>query len=213
MLARLWFFVSLATQEVFAQEKQAEPKEEVITLEPITVTATPHRGRRAAHRPTGGGATRRKAAAKASSYHRRDARPRARDQCQRLRPRGEPIHHPGLRGLAGAAAGGRYRIHGRLEFKPRPCGQYRSFTGGADQDPQRAATLLYGSGAVGGVVNTVTGRIPTRVPDAPTVDGFFRYDSATNERTGGGKVEAGLGDLAFHLDGLKLRTSDYAISA
>ncbi|MGH8605960.1 MAG: TonB-dependent receptor plug domain-containing protein, partial [Gammaproteobacteria bacterium] len=73
------------------------------------------------------------------------------------------------------------------------------------------ATLLYGSGAVGGIVNIVTDRIPTRVPDAPGVDGYFRFDSATNERTGGGKVEAGLGNLAFHLDGLKRRTSDYEI--
>ncbi|MGH6634766.1 MAG: TonB-dependent receptor [Gammaproteobacteria bacterium] len=73
------------------------------------------------------------------------------------------------------------------------------------------ATLLYGSGAVGGIVNIVTDRIPTRVPDAPSADGYFRYDSATNERTEGGKVEAGLGNLALHSDGLKRRTSDYAI--
>ncbi|MGH9894192.1 MAG: TonB-dependent receptor domain-containing protein, partial [bacterium] len=38
-----------------------------------------------------------------------------------------------------------------------------------------------------------------------------RYDSATNERTGGGKAEAGLGNFSLHLDGLKRRMSDYAI--
>ncbi|MGH8612805.1 MAG: hypothetical protein ACREYF_12465 [Gammaproteobacteria bacterium] len=42
MVRGLWIFSSLATllsaQEIFAQEKQAE---EVIILQPITVTATP----------------------------------------------------------------------------------------------------------------------------------------------------------------------------
>jgi len=46
------------------------------------------------------------------------------------------------------------------------------------------ATLLYGSGAIGGIVNVVTDRIPTEVPDKPSLDAEFRYDAATNERTG-----------------------------
>ncbi len=73
------------------------------------------------------------------------------------------------------------------------------------------ATLLYGSGAIGGIVNIVTDRIPMEVPDKPSLEPEFRYDSATNERTGGGTVEAGYGNLALHFDGLKRRTSDYDI--
>ncbi|MGH9890712.1 MAG: TonB-dependent receptor plug domain-containing protein [bacterium] len=73
------------------------------------------------------------------------------------------------------------------------------------------STLLYGSGAIGGIVNIVTDRIPTKVPDEPSLEAEFRYDSATNERTGGGTVEAGYGNLALHFDGLKRRTSDYDI--
>ncbi|MGH8659715.1 MAG: TonB-dependent receptor [Gammaproteobacteria bacterium] len=74
------------------------------------------------------------------------------------------------------------------------------------------ATLLYGSGAIGGIVNIVTDRIPTEVPDAPHAEAEFRYDAATNERAGGGKLDAGIGgNLALHFDGLKRRTSDYDI--
>lgn len=47
------------------------------------------------------------------------------------------------------------------------------------------STLLYGSGAIGGIVNIVTNRIPTEVPEQPSVQADFRFDSATNERTGG----------------------------
>jgi iron complex outermembrane recepter protein len=73
------------------------------------------------------------------------------------------------------------------------------------------ATLLYGSGAIGGIVNVVTDRIPTGVPDAPHAEAELRYDAATNERTGGGKLDGGIGNLALHFDGLKRRTSDYDI--
>ena len=43
------------------------------------------------------------------------------------------------------------------------------------------ATLLYGSGAIGGVVNIVNGRIPTSVPLKPTGQANFRYDDALKE--------------------------------
>ena len=35
------------------------------------------------------------------------------------------------------------------------------------------ATLLYGSGAIGGIVNIVTDRIPTQVPDKPSLEAEF----------------------------------------
>jgi iron complex outermembrane receptor protein len=75
------------------------------------------------------------------------------------------------------------------------------------------STLLYGSGAVGGVVNVVTNRIPTELYDTPTGRLSFRHDTATNERAGHGSVDASLGSFGFHLDGVKRRTSDYDIPA
>jgi iron complex outermembrane receptor protein len=73
------------------------------------------------------------------------------------------------------------------------------------------ATLLYGSGAIGGVVNVVTNRIP----DARQ-EGFFgnaevRAASGTHERAGVFQLDGGAADFAWHLDGYKRRTADYGI--
>jgi len=73
-------------------------------------------------------------------------------------------------------------------------------------------TLLYGSGAVGGVINTVTNRIPDFAPD----DGFdaafeLRADSASDERTMVAALDGGGSALAWHVDGARRRTGDYAI--
>jgi len=70
------------------------------------------------------------------------------------------------------------------------------------------ATLLYGSGAIGGVVNVIDNRIPERLPDRP-VGGAFeqRYNSVDGESTTALKIEGGQGVAAFHLDGFN-RTHD-----
>ena len=72
------------------------------------------------------------------------------------------------------------------------------------------AALLYGSSAIGGVVNVIDSRIPRRVPDEPVhVEGIATYGSAANERTFGGEIEAPLGDhFVVHLDGSYNRSSD-----
>jgi iron complex outermembrane receptor protein len=46
------------------------------------------------------------------------------------------------------------------------------------------ATLLYGGGAIGGVVNVVDGRIPTALPAEATVDVGWRYTGASHGQTG-----------------------------
>ena len=63
------------------------------------------------------------------------------------------------------------------------------------------ATLLYGNGAIGGVVNVIDNRIPTSVPEALTGLVETRNDSASDQQTTVLKLEAGAGDFAFHLDG------------
>jgi iron complex outermembrane receptor protein len=64
------------------------------------------------------------------------------------------------------------------------------------------ATLLYGSGAIGGVVNVIDNRIPERMPDKP-IGGAAeqRYDSATNESSSVLKLEGGKNGVAYHADG------------
>ena len=73
-------------------------------------------------------------------------------------------------------------------------------------------TLLYGSGAVGGVVNTVTNRIPEYAPD----DGFegvveLRGDTAADSRSGVLALDGGGEYFAWHLDGVSRETDDYEI--
>ncbi|QGP79155.1 TonB-dependent receptor [Sphingobium sp. CAP-1] len=65
------------------------------------------------------------------------------------------------------------------------------------------AALLYGSSAIGGVVNVIDSRIPRRVPDEPVhIDAIGTYGSASNERTGSGEVEVPLSDkFVVHFDG------------
>lgn len=73
-------------------------------------------------------------------------------------------------------------------------------------------TLLYGSSAIGGVVNVVTNTIPLAAPE----DGFegrvmVQGDTAADERLGAGRLDFGAGNFAFHVSGFYRRTDDYEI--
>ncbi len=64
------------------------------------------------------------------------------------------------------------------------------------------ATLLYGSGAIGGVVNVIDNRIPGKLPDR-LLGGALeqRFDSVSDETSTVLKIEGGKSNLAYHLDG------------
>ncbi len=70
------------------------------------------------------------------------------------------------------------------------------------------ASLLYGSGAIGGIVNVVSKTIPRRRPERAGGDVEARLGSANRERSGAFNLEGG-GDVAWHLDAFKRRTDDY----
>lgn len=74
------------------------------------------------------------------------------------------------------------------------------------------ATLLYGSGAIGGVVNIIDNRIPGRLPARP-IGGALeqRFDSTADDTSTVLKVEGGQGNIAFHLDGLFRDRNDLSI--
>jgi iron complex outermembrane receptor protein len=73
-------------------------------------------------------------------------------------------------------------------------------------------TLLYGSGAVGGVVNTVTGRIPEMRPDERLGGSVeVRGDTALGERNASMRLDGGGGSFAWHADGVRRETDDYEI--
>ncbi|HVZ99834.1 MAG TPA: TonB-dependent receptor [Caulobacterales bacterium] len=73
-----------------------------------------------------------------------------------------------------------------------------------------AATLRYGSQAIGGVVNAINNRVPLTLPDAP-FHGELTAAGSSNAGVGEGSAlfDARAGQFAFHADGFARRASDY----
>jgi iron complex outermembrane receptor protein len=65
------------------------------------------------------------------------------------------------------------------------------------------AALLFGSAAIGGVVNVIDARIPRSVPTGPVgFDGFALYGTAANERAVNGSLNVPIGGhFVLHADG------------
>jgi iron complex outermembrane receptor protein len=64
------------------------------------------------------------------------------------------------------------------------------------------ATLLYGNGAIGGIVNVIDNRIPEKAFEKVIGGaGEQRYDSATNQTSSVVKVEGSKNGFAYHVDG------------
>ncbi|CAN5846142.1 TonB-dependent receptor [soil metagenome] len=82
------------------------------------------------------------------------------------------------------------------------------------------SALLFGSSAVGGVVNVIDTRIPRAIPaKGYRLDGIATYGSAANERSGGLAGDVAVGEhLVLHADGSwsksdDLRIGGYALTA
>ncbi|MDN3407665.1 MULTISPECIES: TonB-dependent receptor [Pseudoalteromonas] len=71
------------------------------------------------------------------------------------------------------------------------------------------STLLYGSGAIGGVVNVVDNRIPTNNIDALSGAAQYTHDTVSNANTYAAKLETGSNNFNFHFDGTKRSGDDY----
>jgi iron complex outermembrane receptor protein len=73
-----------------------------------------------------------------------------------------------------------------------------------------AATLRYGSQAIGGVVNTINNRVPTVLPDKPFLgDVSGTLGDVSNLRQGAGELEGRIGQFAIHADGFDRHADDY----
>lgn len=74
------------------------------------------------------------------------------------------------------------------------------------------ATLLYGSSAIGGVVNVIDRRIPTELP-ARSITGTVqgRGGTVADERNGAAELNGAFGRVAWHLSGLVRETEDFDI--
>src|SRR5471032_3164275 len=73
------------------------------------------------------------------------------------------------------------------------------------------AALLYGGSAIGGVVNTFDNRIPTEAIEGIHGAGELRYGGADTTRSSAGKLEAGNGTFALHLDASAREFNDLKI--
>jgi iron complex outermembrane receptor protein len=81
------------------------------------------------------------------------------------------------------------------------------------------SALLFGSAAIGGVVNVIDSRIPRRDPERPAhAEGLLGYGSAANERLANLAVDVPLGSgIVLHADGSwaksdELRTGGFILS-
>lgn len=73
------------------------------------------------------------------------------------------------------------------------------------------STLIYGSGAIGGVVNVVDNRLPKTRQDETSGRVNALYDSVSNERLVSTDINGGSGNIAWHLDAFKRKTDDYDV--
>jgi iron complex outermembrane receptor protein len=73
------------------------------------------------------------------------------------------------------------------------------------------STLLYGNGAIGGVVDVHTGRIPHRLPDQVGARAEVRGADNADQRTAAGRLDAAAGSFALHLDGFYRDADEYEI--
>jgi len=75
------------------------------------------------------------------------------------------------------------------------------------------SALLFGSAAVGGVVNVIDARIPRRVPpDAVHAEGILTFGSAADERSGNAAIDVPLGSsFVIHADANYSRTDDMRV--
>jgi len=73
------------------------------------------------------------------------------------------------------------------------------------------AALLYGSGAIGGLVNVVNERIPPALEPKLTGQAEARYSSVDDGHALSGTLDGKAGKVALHVDANSRRSSDYKI--
>jgi len=71
------------------------------------------------------------------------------------------------------------------------------------------AALAYGSGAIGGLINIVNGRIPEELTPRPSGEFELRHSSVDDGNGGSFNVDGSSGKIGLHADGSMLRAGDY----
>ena len=73
------------------------------------------------------------------------------------------------------------------------------------------AALLYGSGAIGGLINVINDRIPTSLAPAPTGEAEVRYGSVDQSKSLSLSLDGAAGSVGLHVDGDVRKAIDYRI--
>jgi len=73
------------------------------------------------------------------------------------------------------------------------------------------AALLYGSGAIGGLINVIDNRIPTVLNKKITGEAELRYGTVNQEKSGSFSVDGSSGNIGLHVDGNSRETRNYDI--
>lgn len=127
---------------------------------------------------------------------------------------GQAVGRPVIRGLSGP----RVKVmEDRIDSldvsvsSPDHMSMVEPFTADSIEVLKGPSTLLYGSGAIGGVVDVHTGRIPHEVPG--NLSGSFQVRDAdnANQTTASGRLDGGAGNFAFHLDAFYRDADEYEI--
>lgn len=127
---------------------------------------------------------------------------------------GQAVGRPVIRGLGGP----RIKVmEDRIDSldvsvsSPDHMSMVEPFTADSIEVLKGPSTLLYGSGAIGGVVDVHTGRIPHEVPE--NLSGSFQMRDAdnANQTTASGRLDGGAGNFAFHLDAFYRDADEYEI--
>ncbi len=76
------------------------------------------------------------------------------------------------------------------------------------------SALVYGAGAVGGVVNVLDGKVPTAVPEKGYEGSAeLRVGSAAREKAGAFAITGGAGHIAVHAEAAGRNSSDYRVGS
>ena len=141
---------------------------------------------------------------------------------------GETLDHlPGLRSSSFGAGAGRPVIRGLDGARVKVLSDGVDVLDASTISPDHAVTsepllaerievlkgpsaLLYGGGAIGGVVNVIDRKVPTYVPEnGYEAEMELRGNSVANERAGAFGITAGTGNFALRAEGSKRKTDDY----
>lgn len=127
---------------------------------------------------------------------------------------GQAVGRPVIRGLGGPRV---KTMEDRIDSldvsvsSPDHLVTIEPFTADSIEVLKGPSTLLYGTGAIGGVVDVHTGRIPQSVPEGTEAKIDLRGADNADRQSAAGALDVGFGNIALHVDGYYRDADEYEI--